>query len=367
MNFIRNLVQFGQRLILGPHNLAAESLRKYPGTPMNSDKFIRNIVASRDTGVIDELLRYQGYSSTNIVKHNQRIRDKDRRDFLGVIDDYRKAHPCRRLDNLEFEFVDSGTPNAVVSHVRADKSFAIGMDPRLDGVLAWLIDFAYVTYRKNAPEEFLQIVTDSVQSTFLRIPLSQKANAFYLNYVKVAESCRPSWRDWIGPMVAKFLIGHEIGHIYLDHFANGQAACLRLNPQVDRDDEISAFDYRLEFEADAWAANSMIGGGTGGVLSNLTSRTIPSILFSIFAVIDDLYEPSTTIATTLQKSHPPAWERATELSKIGALAPDVKIPMKDLDALFHISGFINSARLSPNFQEFAGRFRKRRFEGEVNV
>src|SRR6266496_2309100 len=85
MNIVNRLSRFGQKLIPGPRNRAAESLRKYRGTPTNSDKFIHNIVASRDTRFIQALVRDQGYSSTNIVKHNQRIRDKDRRDFLGVI------------------------------------------------------------------------------------------------------------------------------------------------------------------------------------------------------------------------------------------------------------------------------------------
>ena len=244
MNLFRRLIRFARQSTLGPRNLAAESLRNYPGTPMNSDKFIRDVIASRDTQFIRALLKQQGYSSSNIVKHNRHIREKARQDYRRVIDDYRTAHPCPRFDNLEFEFVDSGTPNAVAVHVKTDNSFAIGMDPRLDAVGAWLIDFAYVAYRQNTPEEFLQIVAHSVQSTFLGVPLSEEVNAFYLRYVALAKSNGAVWRDWIGQAVAQFLIGHELGHIYLDHFATAKAACLRLNPQTDQDDEISAFAQR---------------------------------------------------------------------------------------------------------------------------
>lgn len=356
-NPLRRLVRFGQRLI-GPGNLAAEALLTYGGTPINSDEYVARELATRDTRFLKELLRSQGHASTSIARHTRRIRKEELKHYRQIIDDYRRAHPCPRFDNLGFEFADIGTPNAVAVHVKSDNSFAIGMDPRLHAVGAWLIDLAYITYRQNVPEDFIHMVAHSVQTAFLGAPLSEEHNAFYLQVIAHTEANPPVWRDWLGLMVGQFLVGHELGHIYLDHFATGKATLLRLNPQADRDDEISAFAHQQEYAADAWAATSLKGRGTGSVVFNLTARAIPAILFSVFAVIEELHEPKGTMAAALRKSHPRASERAERLRKIGAPASDLKMPLRDLEALFQLADYIDEARRSPAFQQLRSQFRE---------
>ena len=340
-------------------NLAATTLRPLAAKACNSDEYIRDLIKNRDTSYIEALIRDAGHSGVDIFEFNRKKRDEERQSYIEIISNYSAENPCARFDKIAFEFVAIQTPNAIEVHDRMDGSYAIGIDPSLQSGWGYLIDCAHFFYRLNEPLLFARFVADLVQSSVIHIPLSEERNQEHLDYVRFTKLNPPVWSDWCHSIVAKFLIGHEMGHIFLNHFANGAGCRFQLAQDGGKPAVFSAFNHALEFEADAWAAKALLVNKASSVTHNLSARTIPAVCLSLMAMMDDFYAPTDPLGKIIYDSHPPPAERAVKLQLMGALPTGVSMPMADFQALQKLPAFINSIRADPAFKKYTQWFRSR--------
>jgi hypothetical protein len=114
--------------------------------------------------------------------------------------------------------------------------------------------------------------------------------------------------DLLAPEAARFLLAHEVGHICLDHFARGHPSLLALHPDAPSR-AVSAFDHELEFEADAWAAETTLQVAGDDVQRQTLAVVTPLLFFAMMAFVDRLHTTTNPLGQTLRASHPSAHER----------------------------------------------------------
>jgi hypothetical protein len=277
-------------------------------------------------------------------------------DFMAAL---AREYPNVRFAELGFDFIATRIPNAFAIHASEDNSYAIGLDPTLHEMFTWLVLAAQWTFRRGQTDAFVQLVVDFVRLSFLNLPAPPEKRAVYSQFVKVMlkENEAVGLGDWVLAILARFLVAHEMGHVYLGHFNKGRAKKMRFVPASGREDEVSGFDTEDEYQADDWAAKGVLQLAKTGVVENLVARTAPAVFFSILAMVEDLCRPTTALGAHMRRTHPPAAERAAALRRIGVLQKPIPLP-EELSILFALPELISSQRATPRFQKLARMHRE---------
>src|SRR2546428_13905503 len=89
------------------------------------------------------------------IQHDVSSRRRAIVDFIGIL---AREYPNPRFARLGFDFIATRIPNAFAIHVRADDSYAIGLDPTIHEMLTWLVLGSHWAHRNNHAKDFIQIV-----------------------------------------------------------------------------------------------------------------------------------------------------------------------------------------------------------------
>lgn len=257
------------------------------------------------------------------------------------------------LPGIGFEFMKRKLPTAIAFRAD-DESIAIGVDPGLGALFTTLFHAAQIAVDRQLQPLFIDLLVDLVKLYYLgqQTPGLEER---MLQLDAAADPFQRSWADWSGSIAMRFLIGHEVAHHHLRHFERHEAPRLRMEPS-DFETELSAFEHQPEFEADAWSARELIGGANT-ISESIAGRFMPAIFMTVSAMIDDLYHPLDPIAR-IQRSHPPAIERARRLLEIGRAGLPADLVLPDaLKRLQDLPGALASIHASDQFQEAAARIR----------
>jgi hypothetical protein len=327
------------------------SLLASPHALIHDEAHLRKLIKGGKLKGIDE-----GSVEATVAKV-QGVGAERREAIQQYVDKLAREFPDPRFERLGFNLVATKIPNALAIHVREDDSYAIGLDPTIHEMLTWLLVTAHWAYQRKEPEIFLQLAVNFVRLGFLNMDLPPENEDSMTLFVRAIRPEHEQMGSWTLAIAAAFLVGHEMGHIYLGHFHNGKPFKMQFVPAKAEKDAVAGFSAAHEHEADEWAAKAVLQISKTGIWENVLARTLPSILFSIIAVIDDLYWPTTPLATHIRQSHPPASLRAEKLQQIGAIDKEIPFP-DELAALFALSDWITSKRLEPKFQEFAQKHRE---------
>ena len=221
------------------------------------------------------------------------------------------------LQGVEIVLVELTSPQAITAYEQ-DKSFAIGYDRRLIAFLGSILSWAYFTARLisrgmnplDAHSEFLRALADHVQLTYLNRALP---NSFEERELGLLNQLNEIERRMVGAasnLSAKFVLYHELGHVYLAHFQTGEASTLH----TIESGLISAFaEQRLEFEADRFAMDHMIDP-KDGVTTAIVAIVAPEIFFYILALKEAMMPTVVPAADMMVRVHPPCSQRAQQLS-----------------------------------------------------
>jgi hypothetical protein len=331
------------------------SLRAYPHALLHDEKNLKKLI---EEGRLSPN-RLPPEAPDALFVHIQQEVDGRRRAILDFMGTLGQEFPNVRFAQVGFDFIATQIPNAFAIHVSEDNSYAIGLDPTLHETFTWLVVAAHWTFLRGKADVFMQLVVDLVRLSFLNLPAPPEKGDWLTQFAQamIAEYEDLGLGHWVSAILARFLVAHEMGHIYLGHFDKGQAQKMRFVPTRGAEDEVTGFDTAEENQADDWAAKAVLQLAKTGVLENVLARTAPAILFSILALVEDLYWPSTALGVHMRRTHPPAAERAAALGRIGAL--QVAIPFPDeLNILFALPELISVLRATPRFQEIARMHRE---------
>jgi hypothetical protein len=301
-------------------------------------------------------------TDTDWAEAARKIENIQRAQARKYIAELAKRHPDSPvMSRIGFEFIKCKTPNAFAYHVAADESFAIGLDPGLQSLFALLFHASRVAVYHGIEDFFVDLLTDLVKSHFLGRRIDGLENRI-LSLDKLTGQFDRHWADWAGYVAVHFLVGHEVAHIQLGHFQRTQAPRIRMAPDRDSEAEFTAFDHQFEFEADEWSAKELIQL-SDTLSSRIGACTMPAIFMSVMAMVEDLYLPTDPVGKIQRENHPPAWERAQRLSKIGI--DFVRDPLKteiadnpsklpgDIRRLYELPKLIENIRSSREFRETA--------------
>jgi len=313
---------------------------------------------------------YTGEDSQEFADRLLEKKEKERRFVLDLIQGFLEGFPDLHRRDIGFQFVSLGTPNAVTIHDPVDDSYAIGLDFYVYEIATEMLLAAHVAYGLGKPDTFAAYASDSVPTYFFSDTADEKfikqRRAFYSLLAGLgtdAVETINALMNGIGYAVATFILGHELGHICLDHFGKGRGQRSQLTTEGNRKDEVSAFSYANEFEADAWSFKALIHLAQN-LVDRILAQTVPAAFFSLMALFEDFYRPQVPLGRLLYQTHPPAWERAVKLKEMGSLKkvpllPPLAEPLPPIwEVFFHIPDMINSIRSDWFFQDYARMVRQ---------
>jgi hypothetical protein len=261
-----------------------------------------------------------------------------------------------RISRIGVQFIQYRTPNAFAIHVAEDNSFAIGIDPGLYSLFSLLFHAGNVSLYRGEADDFIDLLVDLVKLNYLGLSVPGLEERI-LRLNDTAGVFEQHWANLAAQVGTQFLIGHEIGHIHLNHFDNHQPPRIQMLPDQASEAELAAFDRDLEFEADRWSAGELIRAAKT-VNSHIGSWAMPTVFLTLASLLEDVYPPRDPVGKIQQQTHPPAWERAQALREIGraAIPGGFKRP-PEVERLLAFPDTLNSIRSSARLQDAASRVR----------
>jgi hypothetical protein len=230
------------------------------------------------------------------------------RDFLVEMTG---RYPGSRFEELGITFFNTDSPNAIVLHDRDDDSYAIGIDYGMiflfSGVFGTLLHSQLLNMENL---NWVLALVDVVLFLFWNQNegLQQRSHREFLEqrYLQAVSSRALE-------MTFKFLVAHELGHIYLGHFRDKQSSRLSAVGTGSDRDEISTFDHDAEFAADAWGAKVLREIAGDSPVEQALARYIPSLYFGIYSLASTMYVARTPLGKYVNDTHPDAWVRSQRL------------------------------------------------------
>jgi hypothetical protein len=251
------------------------------------------------------------------IHHLREIEDEEKviRQFIAQA---ARLYETAGFDRIGFVFLSTDAPDAVTTYVQKDDSFAIGLDHSMtvlfSVVFSALLD-AKLLQKKNltwvmALHDFVFKIFAKQHSPAVDQRILQRRYAPTIEiYTKKASA-----------MAGKFLIAHELGHVYFDHPKQKRLLLASLLAEDDKDAKLAKFDQNAEFEADEWGAQLLRQTAGSDPLSLALVSYIPQIYFGVFSMARQLYVPRDVFGQVLRDSHPDPWERTIRLAKSAASA-----------------------------------------------
>jgi len=242
---------------------------------------------------------------------------------------------------VDFEFVETQTPNGFAARHPKDGSHAIGLDPSLWHVFSTLTLAAGMAEQANEPKLLIGAAQRLTISAFLKgaLPPSEFEEILRLMWER-APAMLKLFEKLAAPFYVDFLLAHEVGHIELGHLNEADVKRVQLDPAQEAV-PLSALDWEHEFAADRWALEALLtlAGSDNTKLTLVT--TLPAIYFDLAALVERLYVPQTDVGRILRDTHPPPRMRADRCRAWAAT--HTEIPPNDAMALLvKISWFVRS-------------------------
>jgi hypothetical protein len=266
-----------------------------------------------------------------------------------------------RFDRVGIVFLATEAPDAVTTYVKKDDSFAIGLDHSMtvlfSVVFSALLD-AKIRYEENLT--WVMALHDFVVKIFARRSSSAiDERILERRYSPTLEA----YSKKASTIAERFLVAHELGHIYLDHPNQKRMLLASLPANVDKEAELAKFDQKAEFEADEWGAQLLRQAAGTDSLNLALANYVPQIYFGIFSMARQLYVPRDVFGKVLRDSHPDPWERTIRLAKWAASGEKEPLAAGDYSKKCQLLAELFSAiayeRHNPVFLGAAGDFRRR--------
>jgi hypothetical protein len=266
-----------------------------------------------------------------------------------------------RFDRVGVVFLATDAPDAVTTYVQKDNSFAIGLDHSMT-VLFSVVFSALLDAKIRCDENLTWVM--ALHDFVLKIFARQSSSAIDQRILerRYAPSIEAYAKE-AAAMAERFLVAHELGHIYLGHLHQRRMLLVSLPANADREAELAKFDQNAEFEADEWGARLLRQAAGTDLLSLALASCVPQIYFGIFSMARLLYVPRDVLGKVLRDSHPDPWERTNRLVKCAA--SDEKKPSASADyneKLQLLAGLFSAIafeRYDPVFLGAAEVFRRR--------
>jgi hypothetical protein len=230
------------------------------------------------------------------------------RDFLVEMTG---RYPGSRFEELGITFFNTDAPNAVVLHDRDDDSYAIGIDYGMIFLFSGVFGTLLHSQLRNIENlNWVLALVDVVLFLFWnqKEGLQQRSHRQLVeqHYLQAVSSRALE-------MTFKFLVAHELGHIYLGHFRDKQSSRLSAIGVGSDRDEISTFDHDAEFAADAWSARVLRDIAGDSPVEQALARYIPSLYFGVYSLASTMYVARTPLGKYVSDTHPDAWVRSQRL------------------------------------------------------
>jgi|HubBroStandDraft_5_1064220.scaffolds.fasta_scaffold09499_1 hypothetical protein len=266
----------------------------------------------------------------------------------------RKVNNPALLD-VELVFVELATPQAVTIHER-DNSYAIALDRRMTSFLGALTAWAYVATTlelqgvsaRDARLTFLNALSDHIVLNYTKqLPSANLEERELMLDGSLSELDRRLLRD-ASSLAAKFVLYHELGHVHLKHFEDGQAD----HALSVKTAEVSTFEeHNIELDADAFA-NEHLMDKDGTVISAVAAKMAAPIYLLILAMKETLLPSASVGIEDRARKHPPSAERAEKL--IPAELPPAFIDQ--FEVYFLMPKLLSAIYSSGSIQGSAGYF-----------
>jgi hypothetical protein len=264
------------------------------------------------------------------------------------------------LDRAGIVFLSTDAPDGITAYVKKDHSFAIGLDHSMtvlfSVVFSSLLDSAI---RRKENLTWVMALHDFVAKIFAKqYSPAMDQRILERRYAPTIEA----FATKATTMAERFLIAHELGHIYLDHPKQRRALLASLTEGADKGAALVKFDQDAEYEADAWGAQ-LVRRITGtDPLGLALANYVPQIYFGIFSMARQLYVPRDVLGRVLRDSHPDPWERTQRLAS-QAVSSKNPLDAADYDRhcglLSQLFSVIADERHNPVFLGAAAVFRRR--------
>jgi hypothetical protein len=223
-----------------------------------------------------------------------------------------KLYPGSGLERVEFAFLVTDNPNAVVFHEPQDNSFAIGLDHGMFDLFGSVFAAAvHAMERKLENLYWVEAMLDFVIVAFSDYPargLEERVERrtkemLYLDGIQALAT----------RIAVRFLIAHELAHIHLGHFTTRRPSNIGSVTGGNATGEISTFDHDSEHEADQWARTAVLQAAAKTHQEVVLSVHVPCIYFIVVALAKTMYSPRIRLGEHMTDSHPDVWERASRL------------------------------------------------------
>jgi hypothetical protein len=236
------------------------------------------------------------------------------------------------LRDLAFVEVLLGTPSAYTFRDPNDGSMAIGMDPGYWHMILLSYLLARMGKQHNDEFWFMGVEYKATQYFYMGQDNGGSELIDYANEIiaRSGPGVREMTENFVGAAIS-MILAHEVGHIALGHVGEGER--FRLYPGSSDKTEASIFqDKRKELEADAWAAECLLGMAGNNFKEKTLAVTVPVLLFWLRAVPPLFLQPSTELGRSETNHYPSNSTRARALQHIAA---DHAIEVRPSNAMVH--------------------------------
>jgi hypothetical protein len=230
---------------------------------------------------------------------------------------------------IPIDLVALESPNAIVVYVKEDNSYAIGFDFSLFTVFEFiLIAGVHVFFtaskgkdlREKAVRQYLSVIRDVVTMHFG----GEYVPHFHEQLLELFRSTKTTQDLHHFCQLARiismnFVLGHEFGHIALDHFGKSQP--IRCSELAIQEPDISTFRHKQEYEADEWGFATLTSLETNALVRSYIAE-VPLIYFSIANIVENLCSPRTAVGKHTSATHPPAQKRLGRLRRLCNSLPE---------------------------------------------
>lgn len=269
---------------------------------------VAQIAAKGEGKWVAQALASTDLSSQSLASAADIIDKRHRRSALAYIERLLSNDRAHNY-HVDFQFVESHTPNGFAAWHPGDNSYAIGIDPALWSSFSVLTLAAILAYDTREPDILLGMAQRFARSLFHKSPVRAEdfEELISLMYER-APVLAKQLSELSGPFYVQLLIAHEVGHIVLGHLLETAARRFSFG-DGEKPIPISGMKWEDEFAADTWALDNLLNLAGVDIVQR-TLAVLPVLFFDLLAIVESLHMPETEIARVLRESHPPPRERA---------------------------------------------------------
>jgi Zn-dependent protease with chaperone function len=255
---------------------------------------------------------YQGQTASDLRAY---LSEKEAR-CKRIVGDFSKLASDTSLASVDTALVPASTPNAFALAVKADQSYAIGLDESLLDLLTILTHASFAAYTTKDIRIYQNFCLHSFDLYYHHMPphpcIVDNCAELAAQYVSSFAGYRDMLLD-IREMSIRFLLGHESAHVALKHFESGSAARFSFIPG-NENSEVSAFDHQAcEYDADAWAAEHMFLHASNDQRKCFAATQTPPLIMMFLGHMSALGREIAPLYELMRHKHPPAQERHVRL------------------------------------------------------